>query len=162
MVPIIHFSRGGSWLLAAVLVGGLILAGAVGRRVERVVVEEGAGLVPDRGDETEQVRAILDRIARKSLVVEDLVAGRLTLLQAASHFRALNLEPPPLRRDVYHYADRGDTDEERYCREVIDWVQMHLEETDPCLSLATSARLVDELEKHLRRGRLRLPAVPKR
>jgi hypothetical protein len=88
-----------------------------------------------------------------------LAAGRLTLLGAAARFRALDLAPPAFHWKAFRAAFRGDSDEERHCREVIAWVEMELEQTDPCLALATRARLVAELEQHLKRG-LRLSDVP--
>jgi hypothetical protein len=163
MVPLDRFARARGLLLAGgLLVGTLILAAAVGRKAERAgLAEMGGGAVRHPGDKAEQqIRALLDRSSRKRHLVGELLAGRLTLLEAAGQFRAVNRAPPRFHWEGFRAFYQGDSDEERHCREVVALVEMELEETDPCLRLATGARLVCELETRLRRGRLCLPEVP--
>jgi hypothetical protein len=153
----------GRWQLVAVgLVGVLLLAAVADRRAQRANPgpEDSRAAGPDQEAQT-QLRAIDDRRARKGRIVAALIAGRLTLLEAAGRFRALDRGPPPFHWEEFHAHYQGDSDEERHCHEVLAWVEIELADTDPCLLVATHARLLDELETHLIRGRLRLPEPPR-
>lgn len=110
-----------------------------------------------RGEELDQTSLRLKHCLEiKFRVVQDLLQGRTTLLQAASVFRDLNLSLAPAR--LPRQFDSGATLEERSCREVIDWVRMNLEEK----SDKTGPDLVQRLEAELSRrlthpGGLQLP-----
>jgi hypothetical protein len=163
MVLIERLSRSGSLLplLAALVVGGLILAGGLDRRVGR---RPAGGPEPvERPDwAVEHAQALRGRFKQKSQVVRELLAGRLTLLEAAARFRALDHAPPPFNWEMFREVHRGDSDEERHCREVIVGVEAELIDSDPCLCLAICEQLERELQQHLERGPLRLPDVDDR
>jgi hypothetical protein len=157
------FSRRG-WLLVlavAVLVSALVLIRGAGRRGGSADPPEGSAEYEQRRGEEPlvQTRASIARIEHRKDLIRELLAGRLTLLETAAHFRALDRSNPSFNWDAFRRGNAGDTDEERHCREVIGWVETDLERTDPCLALATCNRLEGELQEHLRLGTLRLPRV---
>jgi hypothetical protein len=88
--------------------------------------------------------------------VDDLIAGRCTLLEAAARFRDLaeaasNFPWEEFRR---HYP--GANDEERHCQRVIEHLQARLEkQPDRCRALVR--RLEAELDAYRACGPLRLP-----
>jgi hypothetical protein len=96
--------------------------------------------------------AVRRRAAREEIVAR-LLAGELTLFDAAAHFRDLNAEAP----EVTHFLRLRFPDlsaEHAVCRQVIMFVAEELTEA--------VARLEDELAEHLRRhGCIRLPDSPK-
>jgi hypothetical protein len=152
----------GRWQLVAVgLVGVLFLAAVADRRAQRADPGPRDSRAARHEQEARALRAIDDRRARKGRIVAALIAGRLTLLEAAGRFRALDRGPPPFYWEEFHAHFAGESDEERHCREVLAWVETELADTDPCLLVATHARLLDELETHLIRGPLRLPEPPR-
>jgi hypothetical protein len=72
------------------------------------------------GDESEtQTPEVIDRLYRKRAVVQELVAGRLGLPEAATRFRALDRASPSFHWGRFRDAYPGGGDEERHCREVI-------------------------------------------
>src|SRR5262249_8804642 len=160
MVPTDRLSRGVSGLLAAAALAGVLIL-AAGRRPQRAgLAQEGAGPATDHEQERERSGALLARGDQRDQTIRELLAGRLTLLEAAARFRALDRAPPAFDWEVFRSAYPGDSDEERHCRKVIGWVEVELNQTDPCLALATCARLLGQLEKLRRRGRLRVRKEP--
>jgi hypothetical protein len=103
-------------------------------------------------DELQEVRA---RALGKALVIDDLLAGRLTFLEAAARFRGWNREAPPaMQRVQRNYIFPGVANEqERACLEVIRWVDLRLVEMGKDRALAR--RLQEELAEHRRRGMFR-------
>jgi hypothetical protein len=102
--------------------------------------------------------ALLRRIAAKDQVTDRLLAGDLTLLQAAAWFRRLNDDPPHLPTDYSKLP--GESEEEKVCRQVIAWAGHRLGLQGVAASEAdgTVRRLEDELDGRLRRdGRVELP-----
>jgi hypothetical protein len=82
-------------------------------------------------------------IRARDAVVRDLIEGRTTLLSAAACFRRLaetSGRPNPL------YLFPGQTDTDRYCRQVIVWVEGRLENDRPDRRQA----LMNLLEKELK------------
>jgi hypothetical protein len=86
-----------------------------------------------------------DRIATKQHVVRELVAGRLTLSQAAARFRAIDVELPLTWKPPRLAAGAGE--DERVCRNVmaraVDWVAKNLPEA----TAQVAERLEAELEQ---------------
>src|SRR5262245_61415189 len=67
-----------------------------------------------------QREATLRRIELKTDVAEDLIAGRLTLRQAATRFKELNADLPQFpSQSRLQYPDGSD--DERHCRNLIDY-----------------------------------------
>jgi hypothetical protein len=112
--------------------------------------------------EERQVKLDLDRQvfqgtpARRAKVLDDMVEGQCSLLEAAACFRDLNQSTPHFPWEHFRRTFPGATDEERHCRQVIELLRWRLE---VCPDDRTPAirRLETELEEHLRRGPLHLP-----
>jgi hypothetical protein len=97
------------------------------------------------------------RIKRKHRVAQELWAGRLTLLEAAALFRALDRGPPAFNWEHFRNSRPGNSDDERYCHVVIDWVYYDARhEMGPCKAEALRQGLDAQLREHLRRGPVRL------
>jgi hypothetical protein len=101
-------------------------------------------------------RRILERIAAKGRLAEEVAEGRLGLLEAAARFRDLNERSHVGDEESYRLNYPGGSAEERSCREVISYVREALDcrRGDP----AVVARLETELNDRLSGG-LRLPAA---
>src|SRR5690349_9198789 len=100
---------------------------------------------------------ILQRIAVKEEIVNDLVGGRISLLDAAAQFRALNAG----RRDyleVIRLTYPGRTDDERMCRNVIGFVESAVASDED--GRYVIYRLNQELNHLLASGELKLPGPP--
>jgi hypothetical protein len=102
-------------------------------------------------------KAGLRRIAAKEQIVNDLESGRIGLLEAASRFRQVSAEAfyylPVLRR---RFPDAAH-DDERICRNVIQYTYNVLHFHHPWRAEALCTRLEAELAQHLNAGTLRLP-----
>lgn len=155
--PVIATS--GRWPLGRLLllvVCGLLVAAtllALGRRLGSPgrIWQDSDGPDERRARALEQQRAaVVRRTNRKAQVTRAVVAGRLSLLEAAACFRALELEPPAFDWALFRAAWPGDSDPERHCHEVLKYVRSAGGENACDLLRA-------ELAEHLRRGTLHLP-----
>jgi hypothetical protein len=117
-------------LLAAALSVGVVILAAARKRGEHAGPAAGPG-AEQPGDECGPVTPeVLDRLYRKRAVTQELLAGRLGLLEAAARFRALDGASPSFHRGRFRAAYPGG-DEERHCREVIARVETELGGADP-------------------------------
>ena len=98
------------------------------------------------------IQAIRERMGRKRQVVGEVIAGRLSLLEAAAVFRHLDAEGPSLPpiRARFPFCS---SDDEAYCRSVVEYVQ---EAAPPDQREELAGGLRNELETHLRKGTLHL------
>jgi hypothetical protein len=96
------------------------------------------------------------REVTKEEVVPEVLAGRLTLWQAAARFRALDATASPRIRKSLGEGFPGIAEDERCCRKVITWVARR-EAERPDGGHGVAQRLAAELEDALRHGRLSLP-----
>jgi len=88
----------------------------------------------------------LARVAAKQRVVEQVIGGRLSLLEGAARFRA-----------AARSGFTADADGEAVCRAVIGWAELALRDR-PERAAAVAERLEAELRRHLERtGGVRLP-----
>src|SRR5262249_33796987 len=113
-----------------------------------------------RADELEdQLADAVRRSEATEAAVKEVIAGRLTLREAAARFRALAKENPDFQWETFRRTYPGASDEERHCRQVIDAAQKALGyEPDEAAEVVT--RLEAELREHLERdGTIRLPAA---
>jgi hypothetical protein len=104
-------------------------------------------------------RAALEEVFRnKRQVLEDITAGRMSLLEAAARFRVINRWRSPFMAELVrsHYEDCSE--EEQLCREVIASLGA-LHEGDRCHLAAVRTRLEAELGERRRGNTLRLQAV---
>ena len=108
-------------------------------------------------EEMEHRRQIhLQRIAVRDRAVRSLLAGRLTLLQAAAQFRDVEKEQPVTWGAPIEATGPGEG--ERLCRYVIAMANGWMEEYVPAAAAGMTARLEAELEQHRGAdGTVRLP-----
>jgi hypothetical protein len=118
------------------------------------------GLLDDKSPKDEEMdrrrQIYLQRFAVKIRAVQQLLAGRLTLLQAAAQFRDLEKEHPvpwwPRNTGT------GLAEGESLCRTVIAMAKGWMEENVPAAAADMTARLEAELERHRELdGTIRLP-----
>ncbi len=107
----------------------------------------------------ERTRGVILRLQRKERLIQRHLAGELTLLETAAHFRALDNGPPHFPWQQFRELVPGASDEERHCREVIRHVRALLYSQDDATGQEKVERLEAELCEHLRHGPPRLPAV---
>jgi hypothetical protein len=154
-------------LLALPLVGAVYFAGDVREAADRESgsSSESWGVLRrerERTAELERGRQIaLRRVEIKTEVATELIAGRLTLFEAAARFRDLK-DPPKAYWSLLRRAYPGKSDAECICRSTIDWtVNVALDQ--PCGepgAAAVRSRLEGELRAHLLRfGKVRLPVA---
>jgi hypothetical protein len=135
-----------------VVVGALVLS-FVGAAVYRLTVSPRARQGPSDGEATDVGRAILARVEARQRVVGDLIAGRLSLLQAAAAFRDLNPRGPrscPIREAF----PQADSDAEAYCLSVLAHVSV---QAPPEQTEELTRRLTKELDALRFNGRLVFP-----
>jgi hypothetical protein len=141
-------------LLCAATAPWLLLAARVG--IDSWVVAQRDHQVEQGRRETIQTREAVcqvdQRVGRRGQVIDDLCGGRIGLLEAAARFRDLSATPaggPDLR-----VCFPGDSEGERYCRQVIQWVRARAEGEPSDLAV----RLEEELDYYLNReGQIQLP-----
>ena len=100
------------------------------------------------------------QIVRQSLeakfqVVEELHEGRLTLHEAAAQFRDLHHPENDPNRELFRLLYKGQSDDERWCRQVISFVRGGSADKPDLLPVAD--QLEAELAVDLARGPLHLP-----
>jgi hypothetical protein len=105
-----------------------LLAGAAGLASLAAVLAWRAGLPADAEAVSglvlpppAEIRLTTARIEAKDAVVDRLLAGEITLLEAAAWFRQVCDNPPDYRVD-FRRNFAGDSDGEKACRHVIAWV----------------------------------------
>jgi hypothetical protein len=103
------------------------------------------------------------RVLAKLHIARDVVAGGMSLIEAATLFRILNepADADALDREGAQFwvlREQVHTEDERICRQVVQWVSS-LALTDTPEQVATAvARLTAEFREELRRhGQVRLP-----
>ena len=90
----------------------------------------------------------LQRTHAKQAIIDDLIAGRLTLVEAARRFILVN-ETPVICQDDYRAIYPGRSDGEKACRQVLSWVESPLKDISPGRAEEIRRRLTDELRRHL-------------
>ena len=102
-----------------------------------------------------RIQAGVCRDHARRRIARALIAGRLTLAEAAGRFRDLDEVNPDFREDLFRRAFRGTCDDERRARQVI--AEAAREYPGPRQTCAVAARLEAELDLALRHGTFRLP-----
>jgi hypothetical protein len=82
-------------------------------------------------------------------VVNGLLAGELTLFEAAIRFRDLSERGPPFDWENFRRVYPGRSDEERFCRKVIAEVERSLTPDAPTRRAGVLALLEAELREYL-------------
>ena len=97
-------------------------------------------------------RALLQSVALKYEIAELLVAGELTLFEAAARLRDAESELPPSFVRQSRAVLQAASDDEYACRKVIAYVRLALEQ-EPDRAAAFCRQLEAELQRQLRRVR---------
>jgi hypothetical protein len=145
--------------LVAGLLGGLTWLAVLG--LDFADLPALLGKLAEESAKEEELQRRLDvlvpSVVAKDQPVDDLLAGRLSLLQAAARFR------DSLRQAADTLAGRrlaapGPEQGERLCREVMAWVDVRLRDRAPQQAAAVALRLEAELQQHRAPdGTVRLP-----
>lgn len=100
-------------------------------------------------------RAVIARMYAKQGIADEVIAGRLSLLQAAAAFRDLDAQDPrnPTAELLWVFPESSSADE-AYCRSVISHVKYRV---PPDRAEQLTSGLEAELAARLRGGTLRLP-----
>jgi hypothetical protein len=108
-------------------------------------------------EQTTLLEAIRSRIEARRQLVRDVMEGRLALREAAAQARALHRRWPSLSLERVRECYPGCSDEEAYCRLIMDGVEVELGSKD-ARAEAILERVEAELEEMLRyQGLARLP-----
>src|SRR5262245_13847278 len=67
-----------------------------------------------RADSDWKREAILARVSARAAIVDEILTGRMSLLEAAARFRDLDRGPPPILWDRFRAYYPGDSDDERH------------------------------------------------
>jgi hypothetical protein len=122
------------------LVAGLGLVGCIGYLFPALPASLGLDLhdfsnnvrtLQEAGARSEALQAhqeeTLARTAAKQDAVAAVIAGQLTLREAAARFRSVDEACPKFRHDLFCRANPGATDEERYRNVVLEYVRQTLQ-----------------------------------
>lgn len=94
------------------------------------------------------------RLETKRRLIGAVIAGRLSLLQAAANFRDADRRGPRPAVFALCVFPGAASEEEGYCRSVISWVHVKAPREQ---AEELTRRLQAELDAHVRDGTLRLP-----
>ncbi len=131
-----------------------LLGGVTAHRLIRIPERPRQGdPTPAEDDTVAAIRAIQARMVRKRQVIDEVIAGRRALLEAAAVFRRLDAEGPPLPPIRDRFPDQS-SDDEAYCRSVVKYVQ---QAAPPDKQEELTRRFGDELDARLHDGTLHLP-----
>jgi len=110
---------------------------------------------PPTAPPDDALRVLQWRSAVKYRLTRDVIAGRLSLFEAAARFRRLN-KVNPVDELIGYW---GDSQEDRLCQEVMQWVSVALQREDPDNRADCCKRLEEELRRHKEQfGKVLLPA----
>jgi hypothetical protein len=113
---------------------------------------------PEEEELDRRLQVTVRRNMRKEEAIGELLAGRLTLVQAAARFRDADAAVPAEWRYVRPDTAPGPGEGERRCREVIARVRLWLANNQPPQAAEVTARLEAELQHLLDKdGVVRLP-----
>jgi hypothetical protein len=122
--------------------------------------------LPEDGDRAarldQQGAVVRARIEFTRRVALELIAQRLSLIEAAHQLRDLDHSLAPGRPDIYSNVFLkvypGQSEDERYCQRAIHMVEGELA-LEPIQRRVISRRLTDELRQNLQRDVLRVGAT---
>lgn len=108
-----------------------------------------------RGEHLErQSKTVFQRLEARYRVIETLHAGRIDLREAAARFRDLTPLVSEGYREIFRRVHGGRSDEERWCRQVIQYLRDG--RPDHPGHAAQAQQLEAELQDYLDHGLLRL------
>jgi hypothetical protein len=115
-------------------------------------------IIEDGQQLDDQLKLSMQRHEAKESIIAEVIAGRLTLLEAAAQFRDLDARWPSAK----HWLEQrfpSMSFELALCRRIIEQVRDELRLRAPDQVKCVVSRLEEELAEHLRRhGKICLPA----
>lgn len=138
----------------ALVVGARVLFGGQDSPQELIVPGALSSLIEEDRALQAEMDTCLERGRVQQAIVAEVLAGRLTLRQAAARFQAAGASKPEAVLTQWRKTCPGDTDEERYCWNVLRHVCVRVR-NEPEQARAVRQRLEMELPDHLR---YRLPS----
>jgi hypothetical protein len=96
------------------------------------------------------------RVQSRYRTARDVIDGRLSLLQAAEHYRDVSEAAADFDWDEFRKRTSAASDDERYCRLVMKFVHALLERENQSQAQSFQTRLETELASMRDGGRLRL------
>jgi hypothetical protein len=91
---------------------------------------------------------MLGRCEERSVICDQVAAGRMSLFEAAAEFKRLNRKPRPSTYDPVA-AMPGDSDNERVCWQVIAWLEGSTRQLPPSQREAVLERAKADLREQL-------------
>jgi hypothetical protein len=104
-------------------------------------------------------RDLVQRMGARGALADSLIAGRLNLLHAAEGFRDLDARSPTFDLENFRQHMPGSTDEEKYCRLVIEVVEGQLKSPHDEFADEVVSKLEMELDRLVSTGELQFSAV---
>lgn len=147
-------------LSASLLAGGMYRAAHAGW--ERIGLGESWARIEEEMARSRRLDRITERLLPRLLLKQRIsrrvAAGRMTLFEAAAHFRDIARQFPEFNWSAFRAAHPGASDDERHCHAVIAFVHGELGE-DGSFAEATHDQLRQQLADRLRSGPIRLPEI---
>jgi hypothetical protein len=136
--------------------GGFFIQSQISREEGSRLDGEARGTSNESGDDLDHRLAASHRVseARKRIAWQ-VLTGQLSLLQAAQRYQDLNESYDGFSWENFRMMFPGGTDDERVCRQVIQFVQIELSEDSQAGKLPAT-KLERELADLLRRGKVHL------
>ena len=136
------------WLAPALLaLGALLVVRQDNAPRTRAGSSDELAAATSRADALELERQkTLRRFAARREVIEEVIAGRLSVDEAARRFCELNATLPEVNQEALRAYIEAATDEERSRKQVMAWVRAELGERDP----SDRAASVGDLEQNRR------------
>jgi hypothetical protein len=125
MKPLIRLTL--NVLAAAVVLGGMVLSwpGFGQGAGEWARGQRNKGRTRPLAPPSDECQIVIRRIAGKQRVVERLLEGELSLLEAAATFRSLSDNPPEFPCP-FRLGTPGRSDGEKACQHLIRWLESYL------------------------------------
>jgi hypothetical protein len=104
-------------------------------------------------------RELVQRMEARGALADALIAGRVNLLHAAEGFRDLDARSPNFDWESFRRHMPGGTDEEKYCRLVIEVVQGQFKSPYDDFTAEVVSKLETDLARLITTGELQFSAV---
>jgi hypothetical protein len=104
-------------------------------------------------------RDLVQRAEARGALADALIAGRMNLIHAAEGFRDLDAPSPNFDLESFRQHMPGSTDEEKYCRLVIEVVEGQLKSPHDDFADEVVSKLEMDLDRLITTGELQFSAV---
>jgi hypothetical protein len=104
-------------------------------------------------------RDLVQRAEARGALADALIAGRMNLIHAAEGFRDLDARSPNFDLESFRQHMPGSTDEEKYCRLVIEVVEGQFKSPHGDFAAEVVSKLETDLDRLITSGELQFSAV---